>query len=175
MPAQEDYLKIREEQGEPTEFAEGFGIKAILAGLFVAFVVMPGSMFMWLMLGQQLGVPAVWVTLIIFLEVAKRCRTTLSRQEMFIIWSITWGVLGAAVGARGMNFIWAQYFVRSDAAQQFDTLLEGPAARERGIRPALPAAPGLVAQPAADGLARAVVAPGLLQPRLCDVPHHQRH
>ena len=31
MRAEEDYLKIREEQGEPTEFADGFGIKAVLA------------------------------------------------------------------------------------------------------------------------------------------------
>jgi hypothetical protein len=45
---------------------------------------------------------------------------------MFIIWSITWGVLGAAVGARGMNFIWAQYFVRSDAAQQFEIAYQIP-------------------------------------------------
>jgi len=119
MAGAEDYLKIREEQGEPTEFAEGFGIKAVLAGLFAAFVVLPGSMFMWLMLGQQLGVPAVWVTLIIFLEIAKRCRTKLTRQEMFIIWSVTFSVLGSAMG-QGMNFIWMQYFVRSDAAAQFE-------------------------------------------------------
>ncbi|MFO7957874.1 MAG: peptide transporter [Candidatus Brocadiia bacterium] len=119
MP-EEDYIQLREEQGEPTEFADGFGIKAILAGLFVAFIVMPGSMFMWLMLGQQLGVPAVWVTLIIFLEIAKRCRTTLTRQEMFVIWSVTWGILGAAIMGQGMTFIWMQYFVRSDAAQQFE-------------------------------------------------------
>ncbi len=119
MRAEEDYLKIREEQGEPTEFAEGFGIKAVLAGLFVAFIVMPGSMFMWLMLGQQLGTPAVWVTLIIFLEIAKRCRSTLTRQEMFVIWSVTFGILTAATGP-GMNFIWMQYFVRSDAATQFE-------------------------------------------------------
>lgn len=125
MPAEEDYLKIRAEQGEPTEFAEGFGIKAVLAGLFVAFVVMPGSMFMWLMLGQQLGTPAVWVTLIIFLEIAKRCRTKLTRQEMFIIWSVTWGVLGTAVGAN-MNFIWMQFFVRSNAAQQFEIAMRIP-------------------------------------------------
>ncbi|MFO8006834.1 MAG: peptide transporter [Candidatus Brocadiia bacterium] len=120
MPETEDYLQIREEQGEVTEFRDGFGIKAVLAGLFVAFVVMPGSMFMWLMLGQQLGVPAVWVTLIIFLEIAKRCRTTLTRQEMFVIWSVTWGILGAAIMRHGMTFIWMQYFVRSDAAVQFE-------------------------------------------------------
>jgi len=122
MAQSEDYLQIRQEQGEPTEFAEGFGIKAVLAGLFVAFVVMPGSMFMWLMLGQQLGTPAVWVTLIIFLEVAKRCRTTLTRQEMFVIWSVSFGILVAATGmaGTGMNFIWMQYFVRSNAAAQFE-------------------------------------------------------
>ncbi len=126
MGEEEDYLRIREEQGEPTEFADGFGIKAILAGLFVAFVVMPGSMFMWLMLGQRLGTPAVWVTLIIFLEIAKRCRTTLSRQEMFVIWSVTWGILGAAVMRQGMTFIWMQYFVRSDAAAQFEIASQIP-------------------------------------------------
>ena len=119
MAQAEDYLKIREEQGEPTEFAEGFGVKAILAGLFAAFVVLPGSMFMWLMLGQDLGQPAVWVTLIIFLEIAKRCRTKLTRQEMYIIWSVTFSVLGSAMG-QGLNFIWMQYFVRSDAAAQFE-------------------------------------------------------
>ncbi|NLW49581.1 MAG: peptide transporter [Candidatus Brocadiaceae bacterium] len=121
MAGGEDYLKIREEQEEPTAFADGFGIKAILAGLFVAFVVMPGSMFMFLMLGQQLGQPAVWVTLIVFLEIAKRCRTTLSRQEMFVIYSVTFSVLGAAIPNLWMNtFVGMTYFVRSDAAVQFE-------------------------------------------------------
>jgi hypothetical protein len=120
MP-EEDYLRLREEQEEPTEFAEGWGIKALLAGLFVAFVVMPGSMFMWLMLGQQLGTPAVWVTLIIFLEIAKRCRTTLTRQEMFVIFSVTWGVLTTAIPVWWMDtFVGMTYFVRSDAAVQFE-------------------------------------------------------
>jgi len=120
MP-EEDYLRLREEQEEPTEFAEGWGVKALLAGLFVAFVVMPGSMFMWLMLGQQLGTPAVWVTLIIFLEIAKRCRTTLTRQEMFVIFSVTWGVLTTAIPVWWMDtFVGMTYFVRSDAAVQFE-------------------------------------------------------
>jgi len=126
MP-REDYLQLREEQEEPTEFAEGWGIKAFLAGLFVALVVMPGSMFMWLMLGQQLGTPAVWVTLIIFLEISKRCRTTLTRQEMFVIFSVTWGVLGTAVPGWWMDaFVGMTYFVRSDAAHQFEVANQIP-------------------------------------------------
>ena len=54
MP-QEDYLMVRDAQEAPTQFEEGFGLKAMLGGLFVAFLVLPGSMFMFLMLGQQLG------------------------------------------------------------------------------------------------------------------------
>jgi len=117
--ATEEYLEIRSEQEEPTEFREGFGLKAILGGLFVAFLVVPGSMFMTLMLGQALGAAAVWVTLIVMLEIAKRCRTTLTRQEMFVIHSVTGGMLAAGVG-QFYNFIWMQYFVRSDAAVQFE-------------------------------------------------------
>ncbi len=115
----EEYLRIRAEQEEPTEYREGFGLKAILGGIFVAFLVVPGSMFMFLMLGQQLSGAAVWVTLIIMLEITKRCRATLSRQEMFVIHSVTAGMLAAGVH-RFYNFIWMQYFVRSEAAVQFE-------------------------------------------------------
>ncbi len=117
--ATEEYLRLRAEQGEPKEYSDGFGLKAILGGLFVAFLVVPGSMFMWLMLGAELSAAAVWVTLIVMLEIAKRCRTTLSRQEMFIIHSVTIGMMGAATG-QFFNFIWMQYFIRSDAAIQFE-------------------------------------------------------
>jgi len=118
MP-QEDYLMVRDAQEAPTHFEEGFGLKAMLGGLFVASLVLPGSMFMFLMLGQQLGQAAVWVTLIIFLEITKRCRTTLTRQEMFVLYSVTGGVI-AAGASQFFNFVWMQYFVRSDAAAQFE-------------------------------------------------------
>ena len=117
--ASEEYLQIRAEQDEPTEYREGFGLKAILGGLFVAFLVVPGSMFMSLMLGAGLSGAAIWVTLIVMLEITKRCRATLTRQEMFVIHSVTGGMLAAGVG-QFYNFIWMQYFVRSDAAVQFD-------------------------------------------------------
>lgn len=119
MPQREDYLQIRDEQEEAKEFREGFGLKAVLGGLFVAFLVLPGSMFMSLMLGQQLGDAAVWVTLIIFLEICKRCRTSLSKQEMYIIYSVTIGVMGAGMARIG-GFIWMQYFIRSPAATSFE-------------------------------------------------------
>ena len=118
MPA-EDYLSVREEQEQPTEFEDGFGLKAVLGGLFVAFLVLPGAMFMFLMLGQQIGTAAVWVTLIVSLEITKRCRATLTKQEMFVIWSVTGAVMAAGIN-QFFNFIWMQYFVRSDAVLQFE-------------------------------------------------------
>ena len=117
--ATQEYLKLRAEQDEPTEYKDGFGMKAILGGLFVAFLVVPGSMFMMLMLGEGLSAAAIWVTLIVMLEIAKRCRSTLTKQEMYIIRSVTAGMIAAGVGRFG-GFIWMQYFIRSDAAVQFE-------------------------------------------------------
>jgi len=117
--AEEDYMVIREQQEAPTDFEDGFGLKAMLGGLFVAFLVLPGSLYMFLMLGQQLGQAAVWVTLIIFLEITKRCRATLTRQEMFVLNSVTMGIMLAGA-SQFFNFVWMQYFVRSDAASQFE-------------------------------------------------------
>lgn len=124
MPREEDYLELRAEQEQVLEFRSGFGVKAMLGGLFVAFLVLPGSMFMSLMLGQALGQAAVWVTLIIFLEICKRCRATLTKQEMFILYSVTTGVMAAGFVQSGGftvgGFIWMQYFVRSPAAHSFE-------------------------------------------------------
>jgi len=123
--ADEEYLQLRAEQEEPTQYGEGFGLKAILGGLFVAFLVVPGAMFMFLMLGAQLTEAAIWVTLIVMLEIAKRCRTTLTKQEMYVIRSVTAGMIAAGVG-QFFNFIWVQYFVRSDAASQFEIVSRLP-------------------------------------------------
>jgi len=122
MP-QEDYVAIRAEQEQPAEFVEGFGLKAIIGGLFVAFLVLPGAIFMYLMMGVQLGTAAVWVTLIVFLEIAKRCRAKLSRQEMYVIFIVASGVLALGINpVLHLNFAWMQYFIRSDAAHQFEVV-----------------------------------------------------
>jgi len=116
---EEDYLSIREQQEEPTTFVDGFGWKAVVSGFFVGFLMVPGNMFLSLMTGHGIGAAADWVTLIIFLEITKRCRVRMNRQEMFIIFSIAGGVLGMASGHLFKSFIWNQYLVRSPAAEQF--------------------------------------------------------
>lgn len=118
--ATEDYLMYRREEDEPKVYEEGFGWKAVFGGLFVGFLIVPGSMYMDLMLGQTLGDAAIWVTLILFIEIGKRCRMPLKKQEIFIIYSVAGGVLGMAATGLFQGFIVMQYFVQSEAAHMFE-------------------------------------------------------
>jgi len=120
--AQEEYLRLRAEQEEPSAYRGGFGLKAIFGGVFVGFLVVPGAMFMNLMLGTQLTEAAVWVTLIVMLEIAKRCRATLTKQEMYVLHNVTAGMIAAGAGGVFGGFVWMQYFVRSSAAIQFEVV-----------------------------------------------------
>lgn len=114
----DDLLMVREAQEEPKEYKDGFGWMAVLGGLFVGFLIVPGDMFMGLMVGQSLGAVSQWVTLILFLEIAKRCRKDLGKQEIFILFAFAGTVLGQ--GGIGSSFIWMQYFVQSPAAEMFE-------------------------------------------------------
>ncbi len=70
-------------QHEPYE--GGFTWRAMLGALFVAFVMLPGVIFMGLMIGQDLGTAAEWVTIILFVELARRSFVTLRKQELYML------------------------------------------------------------------------------------------
>lgn len=102
---------------EPTSFEDGFTVRTILGALFVAIIMMPGSIYLSLMMGQELGPAAEWTTIILFVEVARRSFTVLRRQEIYLIYYIAGGV-----GAAGSTFywlIWNQYLRQSQAARMF--------------------------------------------------------
>lgn len=91
-------------------FIDGFSKKTILGALFVAFIMMPGSIFLSLMAGQSLGTAAEWVTIILFAELAKRSFTRLKRQEIYILFFV------ANTIANSNPFsilIWTQYLLQS--------------------------------------------------------------
>ena len=54
------------------EFAPGFSIKTVWAALFVGFLMLPGAIYLGLVTGQSMAGGAEWVTLILFIEIAKR-------------------------------------------------------------------------------------------------------
>ncbi len=101
----------------PSHYEEGFTWRTVLGTLFVALVMLPAALYMNLMVGGlSLGPAARWVTIILFLEMAKRARSFLRPAEIYILF-IMIGMLVGNTPADG--FLWRQYLVQSDAAVSF--------------------------------------------------------
>ncbi len=97
----------------PTKFEEGFDWKTIVGAIFIGFLMMPGSMYLQLVIGQGIGPAARWVTIILFAEIAKRSYTELKQQEIFLLYYMA----GAALASPFSGLLWQQYLVQSDAAR----------------------------------------------------------
>ena len=102
----------------PSEFEDGFTLKAILGVFFVAFIMVPGNMYLSLMIGGSLGAAAEWVTIILFAEITKRSFTTLKRQEVYLLFYVAASLISAETGAFE-GLLYNQYLVQSPAAKQF--------------------------------------------------------
>ncbi|EPR44131.1 hypothetical protein dsx2_1875 [Desulfovibrio sp. X2] len=97
----------------PERFEEGFDWKTIVGAVFIGFLMMPGSMYLQLVIGQGIGPAARWVTIILFAEIAKRSYTNLKQQEIFLLYYMA----GAAMASPFHGLLWNQYLVQSDAAR----------------------------------------------------------
>ncbi|MBT3341368.1 MAG: peptide transporter, partial [Gemmatimonadetes bacterium] len=108
----------------PDQFEDGFTFRTILGAFFVGFIMMPGAIYMGLIAGVSLGSAAEWVTIILFSELARRSFSSLSRQEIYVIYYIAGGlagIIGGTMLAGGPfgQLIWNQYLVQSQAAAGF--------------------------------------------------------
>ena len=97
----------------PSHFEEGFDWKTVIGAVFIGFLMMPGSMYLQLVLGTGIGPAARWVTIILFAEVARRSYTELKQQEIFLLYYMA----GAALASPFQGLLWNQYLIQSDAAQ----------------------------------------------------------
>ncbi len=97
----------------PTKFDEGFDWKTIIGAVFIGFLMMPGSMYLQLVIGTGIGPAARWVTIILFAEIAKRSYTELKQQEIFLLYYMA----GAALASPFQGLLWNQYLAQSEAAQ----------------------------------------------------------
>jgi hypothetical protein len=97
----------------PSHFEEGFDWKTIVGAVFIGFLMMPGSMYLQLVIGTGIGPAARWVTIILFAEIAKRAYTELKQQEIFLLYYMA----GAAMASPFHGLLWSQYLVQSDAAK----------------------------------------------------------
>jgi hypothetical protein len=102
----------------PDTYEEGFTVRTIIGALFISIVMVPGNMYLSLMIGGSIGAAAEWVTVILFIEIAKRSFTALKRQEIYLLLYVATALITAETGAFS-GLLWNQYFVQSPAAQQF--------------------------------------------------------
>lgn len=99
---------------EHAVFEEGFTGRTIIGALFVAFIMLPGSIYLGLVSGQSLGSASEWVTIVLFAEVARRSFIPLKRQEIYVLFYIAAALSGlnASLGVSGGPFgglIWNGY------------------------------------------------------------------
>jgi hypothetical protein len=97
----------------PEHFEEGYDWKTIVGAIFIGFLMMPGSMYLQLVIGTGIGPAARWVTIILFAELAKRSYSDLKQQEIFLLYYMA----GAALHTPFQGLLWNQYLVQSDAAR----------------------------------------------------------
>ena len=110
--------EYRDLMAAPSSFEEGFTLRTVLGVLFISVVMVPGSMYLSLMTGGSLGAAAEWVTIILFIEIARRSFTTLRRQEIYVLFYVAASLVAAETGTF-QGLLWNQYLVQSEAARQF--------------------------------------------------------
>lgn len=97
----------------PDTFENGFNITSLVGTLFVAAVMVPGALYMELVAGTGIGGAAQWVTVLLFVEVAKRANAKLSKAQLFILFFMSGMIMGRSVYGTPL---YTQFLFRSDAA-----------------------------------------------------------
>jgi hypothetical protein len=105
--------EFRQVMEVPSTFEDGFNWTSLLGAIFVALLMVPGAIYMGLLAGvDSIGSASQWVTVILFIEVAKRAQKTLKRAEIFVLFFMA----GSAMGLPFGGLLWNQFYIRSDAA-----------------------------------------------------------
>lgn len=108
----EEFRRIME---PPSKFEDGFSWVSLLGALFVGLLMVPGGVYMGLLAGEGIGPSARWVTVILFIEVARRAQKDLKKAEVFVLFYM----VGAAMALPFSGLLWQQFFARSDAAAAY--------------------------------------------------------
>jgi hypothetical protein len=107
----EEYRRI---MTPPEQFEEGFSWRTVVGAVFLGFVMMPASMYMGLVVGSgNVGEAARWVTVILFLEIAKRSMISLKQQELYVLYYMA----GVALASPFEGLLFRQYLIVSPAAE----------------------------------------------------------
>jgi hypothetical protein len=97
----------------PDTFVDGFNLRSLLGAVFIGLVMVPGAMYISLLAGQGIGPAAQWVTVILFIEAARRAHQTLNKAELYVLFYLA----GAVMAVPFSGLLWNQFFVQSDSAR----------------------------------------------------------
>lgn len=112
-------------------FQDGFTPRVLLGAMFIAIVMLPGLIYMGLVVGSDVGAGAEWVTVLLFLELARRGHQKLRRQELYIILhtaqTLT-AMMGGVMLSGGVfaHLIWNRYLKLSEAFHNFNLTEQMP-------------------------------------------------
>lgn len=111
---------FRQQMTPPDVFNDGFSFTALLGALFIGVVMVPGAMYMQLLAGQGIGPAAQWVTLILFIEIARRANKTLGNSQIFTLFYLASTIMVTANMAQGqfhggLSALYFQFMAQSDS------------------------------------------------------------
>jgi len=112
MREDKELREYRELMARPETFEEGFGWRTVVMALFVGLLMTPAQLYMQLVAGQEMGLAAQWVTVILYVEVARRALTRLKRPEIFVLFYMCGAVIHAGTGTG--NLLWHQFLAQSE-------------------------------------------------------------
>jgi len=117
-----EFETFRDQMRPPNRFDEGFSWEAFIGALFIGAVMVPGAIYMTLLAGESIGPAAQWVTLILFLEVARRANRDIPNAQVFTLFYISGALMATASGSLGdfhggLQALYNQFYVQSDAAR----------------------------------------------------------
>ncbi|MHC4200804.1 MAG: OPT family oligopeptide transporter, partial [Planctomycetota bacterium] len=109
MREDKELQEFRDLMTRPEEYEDGFGWGSVIMAFFVGILMAPAQMYMQLVAGIGLVGAARWVTVILYVEVARRAFKTLKRPEIFVLFYMC----GTMMAGQG-GLLWRQFIVQSE-------------------------------------------------------------
>lgn len=122
MREDKEFQEFRDIMRRSDHFEEGFHKGTILMGLFVGLVMAPANVYMNLVAGLHMGQAAQWVTVLLYVEIARRAFKKLKRPEIFVLFYM----VGAAMAAGGEGFLFRQFLAQSEELRKMGILQHIP-------------------------------------------------
>lgn len=104
----------------PDKFEDGFNLTTVVGIFFCGLIMMPGGIYLGLMTGGNMGSAASWVTLILFMEIARRSLKPLKKQNLSILLHAAGVMMATQLFIPGGPLGWLvfrSYLVTSEAAR----------------------------------------------------------